>query len=1275
MAKKKIQAPILKKNPKTKLGQLFNNQPSIKSIKYKNFTMAGDVEYIKKKLKIKNTNLMYSDLMMQYMKPEKKYIITGTVKLKIVNSDKDKSGTIFRKYQLPFKAVNKKLTQKEIHNIVGFKLQHYYDKPKFGNSNQTVVGFTVNILEIPVNYEFHKRTKLYSISNLELQLFNKLTDDNIEYDTNCVIDYFFNALQKYRKTITKKLLISQFKICGYDNDGVTIKMFQDVFDKYYPYYGYVLIGPTFQMLYRKKTTKHNLNLTCYINNQHLYPIQDPKVQETINKKLANGKTDFYHYFEKISFTKPNTVKYMETENTVLEDDTIHVLNKNLCIDKFCVDSIKNTKNGIEYIDLDHKTGNIKEFKHPTLNNTLVVAYEDYHARENLVEKINNYFNGKFMVFKNQSFACIAKALLYTLDDIPISHYRTDTLKYLDKYEPKAIIDILKTCKKDDVLQIDYYKQYSSIFYKDFQRKGFYIPVYDFFNTVEKYDNSKIVIGEYFIKQKMYKGVKLFGSFVHYYIVKKLLKMKIIKKSDISHCITTKKYFKPSCFKTFVKLASELCSEKQFKKINNWLNGTLKGVVSRKSRSYFTTDVNMLVYIRNDAEINNKKCMWSFDEKSGYNFLKTFDEKLNNSNTSSFYRATLSCSILQTINLIDLCSKNGEIIKVLTDAVYYIPNKDKDVKNKNNDNHINILDDGILTYDFENKFKNLECEKEEGILNNLGKYFYDTVDNDFEMHRGGDIEFVENEIIKDGKKYVSGGGGLGKSYMVIDRLKDKVSDDILFISTTTKTVIEMRKKITGIIGYIPENWKLMTFAYMETKNQLVSFNDYAHELGKYDLIVVDEIIMTNHNYMRCLEFSNSEKVYLGDYNQLGSICSKYDEKYDMHKYLCKYYHHEIKDFVDGKSRYDKKTYDLINDFLKDGKTDNLKKELNEIDDKKIYDLYIVSTNIIRKEYNKKCCKHFHKKDGFKMNFNRDKCEYYIGKNMPIICVDNDKELKKEFSITNNWHGIVYKIGKDFIKIKGDIIQDGVAKQDQKIRIPKSKFLNLFVPLYACTIHKYQSAKIDKPYAILETQRYHIYNRRLCTKNMLYTALTRTTNMKNIHIYKDNRMDAKFYPEKYQEEYICCNMDHDMYYIYKLTDKDDNISYEIFDKKIKKLSKIKDIKLVYKRKTTKKIINSILDKIECPLQSSVKKFDMYIPTDDKNKFKQNLEQIKKKSKIYILKNEIRYCFYNTEGKREQKKLRVTKKRNIEQSYNSALQQLKKNNLTPEIVNNSKMTLSFI
>jgi hypothetical protein len=1261
---------VITKSKNTKLGQLILNTPTLKKMGMKKYSKLNERKFYKLP--------SYDLLIEQLTQSEQEYIVTGRVKVKVISSNGDVSFTT-RKYQLPFKATAN-LNDRQLFNVVGYKLQEFYDKPHFGNSKQNVTDFSMNVLNLPDNFKFTERTKIYSSSNLELKLFNTLSEKNIEIETNCVIDYIHNELQKISKKCNINKLIEQFKNFGYSDDGVTIKMFENVMNNHYKNYGYLILGPSFNTILRKQLKYQKFCFTFYVNNKHLYPITNTIVQKYINKSSGQGRNDFYQYFQELQISRPNKILYMENINDDdFIDDRIYIMNKDKDIDDYCISLVNKYNSGIEYIDLDHKTGHIKEFKHPT-KNIIICEYADHHCRKELCKKINLEYNNCFIDFKNQSYPYISKKLLEILNDIPQSFYRTDTIKYLDEHEPKPIVDNIKDCKKDDYLQIDYYKQYSTIFYVDFQKEGFLIPIYDIFNDINEYNDEEITLGEYYIEQKKYKGVKLFGCFIHYYIVKELLRKKIITKNDIKYCINTKRGFQPSCFKKFVQKTSEICDEKTFKKLNNWLNGTLKNSVSRKSKSFFTNDVESLSYIIQQCITQNKKYSWSHDNKTGFNFVKSYSEQLNNSNTSSFYRATLSCSILQTIKLILKCSKIGSIVKVLTDAVYFIPN--------------NKVDINICPPKIENQ-----------IIPNLGRYFYDLNLSDVYKNRVNDKEFIYGEINKDPKsKYVSGGGGLGKSYKVVKECLEMKDKKIIFLSLSNNAVLELKKKIIELNkGNIPEKWNLKTFALFEVMQDSKCDFKLKYAFEKYDLVVVDEIFMTSHKYFRMLELSDVPKIYMGDRYQLPAITTEYEEKFNMHEYLCKYYKNEVKEYVKGKSRYDEKTFKIIESFKKSGRTKILKDKLNDYDENKIYDFYIVSTNKIKDSFNKKCCEYNHKKEDRLFTFtkivkteDKDKdndedeseseCEdenevkdisCYIGLNMPIICIRNHKELKKEYSIFNNWKGKITSMDKTTIEIYGCIYTDEQYK-NSCLKIDISMFRQYFRPCYASTVHKYQGGKIEGNYAILETKRDYFFKdednewvkgvRKLCTLNMMYTSLTRTGNYKNIYINKDwKKLENILYLDKPTSKNIIINNKRQLWYCYEHNKKNNDFKNEIKLFKNEKVDNKKNkYKLIFKRKCTYNIAKY--------MKNIFMYFDDEAFITNKNKimevYKPKINQTVNNSKIYIDNDKVRLCYYDECNKRKEKKLRVTKNRSLKQAFLEA-KELNNNAL---VIDKNNLILSF-
>lgn len=1217
----KFKTPNITK--KSKIGQLLNN-PVVVSYGFEKYSLDNS----SKKFNLNRKE--FSDYIKSLSQGSTSYIVSGKVQNKISNEDfsdnkNEKLSKYKRNYSIAFKA-KAGLTSEELKAVVGERLREYYSMPRDGNSNNQLVGFSLNSIQIPDNYEFHKRVKLFKLSNLESSLFNQLSE-KIELSTNCVIDYLFNEFQKINTNVNKAIIVKRLSEFCEIKYGVSIDAFEKYMNKYHKKIKYSILSPMLDCIsHYRPNYKDELHLCFYVNNSHLYPINDIKVQEHISCMLKNKKKyDFHKYFEDMVYKKSTDYKYMEEYEPDCEiPGTTYIMNKDMDINNFCIDLVKSTNTVPDYIDLNHKTGSISEFKHPT-KDIIYQSYDDYHNRQSICNKLNVKFNNLFIDFNNQSYASIAQTLLNQLCDIPKSHYTEQTFDYLNKYEPKPIVDILTDCLKEDVYQIDYYKQYSTIFYRDFEIYDIKIPIYDIFNTVEKYNKEDITYGEYFVKQQIYKGVKLFGCFLNYKIVEILLKDKIIKKKDISHCITTTKYFTPSCFKEFVKITSEL-SEKSFKKLNNILNGTLKNMHSRKSKSFFTSDIHSMLYIYNNCISNNEEIKWQYNEDTGYHFIKIINSKKMLDNTSSFYRSTLSCSILQTIKLIKKCSKVGKVVKVLTDAVYYTSSK-RTTKNKS---HTDLL---VQTPD-----------KTEGIISNLGKYFYDLVEYDLIERRTKDIVFTETELEKN-STYIKGAGGLGKTYGVINDFKDKLlngdKSNLLFTVFTNSAALNIQEKIIKIVGYIPDNWTVKTITRMigfvkdaETKRSVEK------TLAKYDYIIIDEIITLPIIYLRTLERLDVPKIYMGDHYQMPQIFNTNEPEFCIDKYLSKHCNVIVQKFTEGNARYNAKTYKLLERFKKSGNIEQIVKNVNEIDTSKFYKVNIAYTNKKVDEINTLCCNHYHAKDKTydfcllnKNSQTKQKIKKFkIGVGCPIRCESQEKVLFDTYGIVKGWRGLIVNIENDTVDIKGVIEKDDVY-ENGVITININTMLNYFVPSYAMTCHKWQGQTIDCEFAIWQTQ----YKYKM---NYIYTACSRTGDITNIHINKckTSQYFKLWSPSRIGIEFKNNTKEH---VIYKITTTNEDGKEEInYDTDIDTDGTCEEyLKISCTKQQLIKIINILKHK---------GKTRIYKPIEI-NTFKPTLEQRNRKTIINVYNNRIKCTYYDAEsGERKIKDMKPSKKRTMNQTF---------------------------
>lgn len=177
------------------------------------------------------------------------------------------------------------------------------------------------------------------------------------------------------------------------------------------------------------------------------------------------------------------------------------------------------------------------------------------------------------------------------------------------------------------------------------------------------------------------------------------------------------------------------------------------------------------------------------------------------------------------------------------------------------------------------------------------------------------------------------------------------------------------------------------------------------------------------------------------------------------------------YIEGCSRYDKITYEMLETFLRNGKITKYIEPINKEFNKNI--CYLNSTRI---KVNTDCCDTFvkgkqYEEVNFLYNGKREKYKVCLG--MPVMATQNikDKEIFNTMSFKIN-----------------DMIEDTFCVEDNWFS--KEEFAENFIPSFCLTVYKYQGADINEPYNI------HDINR--MDKKQLYTALSRTRKFEFIHL---------------------------------------------------------------------------------------------------------------------------------------------------------------------------------
>jgi hypothetical protein len=1232
-------------NASTKLGKAMKTKKiNDKKVRIIHSKMAGTNGNSIKSLLGQKRSVLIHQFISREFKGNHKYTVNGQVKLTCAvkqdcggKGDKGEIHYVFktRNYGFTFQA-KKGLSKLEMRAVLYNKLTKYYNRADSGYYNFNVSHLSFNQLVVPRGFKYHKNVRMHHTEKRKalkmrmFEAFNSQKPDNKSFSTkNCVVEYLFIEFQKTYKNVNKNTIINQLnEFCEGDviTNGCSTDAFEKCMEKNYKYVSYDMIGADFNIMKRKTggaSCKKSI-LTFFVNNSHIYPITDVGMQRHIRMKQERTGLNVRALFaEKMEFDFLQKFVYVDsldsakTDYNNLEEGVSYICNQVDNLNDVLISVIEETGYAIDYIDMDTRTGNIKKFKHPT-KNYMICEYNDFHERERAYNDLNIQLDGCALgEFKNQSYSMMGKQLLEFIGEIPASTYNKKAHYYLNDYEIIPVYDVVENVSKGAAEGIDFYKQYATIFYKMFQEKNLYIPIYDIQDTVENYAGGEIKLGEYYIKECEYQGIKFGGYFVHSWVVQKLLDSYIITKKDIKMCITTQRQFKPTTFKKFIEIISNVSVVKSFKKIANHMNGTLKNSKKETSDCYFTNDLNTLAYLILDVAGAKKEYTWTTSPNGDCHYLKTYSHAPNYQNTSSFYRATLSCSLWQILDLVKNVSKIGRVVKVKTDAVYYYPTNEKF------------------------KFKKLK----DGILPNLGVVGDEPMKTDFEERRYCAKEFKKYAEKQQKKNVICDApGGIGKSYAIINESDE--NGKVLFLTSMNNAVHELREKAMKIKGKLPNDWVFSTLALFFHK---AHYNEALKRINKYDSVMIDEVFMTNQKFMRILLNADCKMTYSGDNSQLHAILDKDSRSAPYDMMVKKVFSDcEVKKIIyrEEFARMDKKSYKLFEEFKKTGKKEVLM-ALNDIDHERVYPFYVCGTNATRRKYTTLACEHFHSK-GVKKEFlyQKQKETYRIEKGMPIICSRTNNYLKSRYQLSNNWRGVLAKIGKDKCIVKGHVCVDGVLLESS-VEVHAKVFYNSFLPMYCSTIHKYQGGEIVGDYAIVDLNTSHF------KRNNLYTSITRCKDYKHIYVDKDTL--KKWYGKEKYDDQSMINM--------KLPSTKKSIyemKYECSDDCLAKNTDKHYVSInIDERKDEHADTCTCSAKVLYTEEMSFYKAEVYrrgyeeklVTKGKKKKYEhvkvgvfKSIRKQGKQPKINIGKDSMTYVYYDENDNRVRKYLRITKKKGV-------------------------------
>ena len=868
---------------------------------------------------------------------------------------------------------------------------------------------------------------------------------------SCVIDFVWDQVRGKRGFKTydyKKLKTEIFKYCA-DPPRMTTKELIDWAKHCHSNVSIHAYDSTYRK-FKSHTNKHNcdVSLVYIVKDHHCYPITDERLKLTAAKANQGGCDNLLKYMTEMKWSRNH-----EFVHKLDKFDDIHELKKK---DNIIVlpEDVKMMQAIDAYI---HSTCYYVEYLHWNNNgildgfidhrNNMFLLNDDYDIRKSICDRLYGLYKTHDFKWVNQTFTSLASALFkQTCGYLPQSTYNVQTRDMLDDYYPRALQWCTTEDVPEDVVSIDISKSYPNVLLNNRTP----IPVYSIHDVVEPYTCRSDLrrSGEFYIEETILYNygapLKIEAGFYSGDLISYLVEELTMSEKQIKYKIVSRKALKPDTFKPFLKHVFETFPENEAKRLANSFIGEL-GRKYNKTNTGFTC-----------TEYDTAMACWTQGIKDGRNIIidsyneiylikEQKCERIFIDNTS-VNRFVVSQAILKCLQLIRKCfGKKSALYAYNTDGIF-ITNPRCILENK----------------------KDVKFD-----IKNIGQaYITDTPCIYFERHYRENMDFDSYKAEIGEGCIFNGQAGSGKTTKLCELVMK--TENPLVLSFTNKAVQNVKDRLKKMGGN-PSVCHTFDSYFCE-------WNGFSSETNFKDLkdktVFIDEFSMVPNKWMTMIYKAFTQygtKVYMfGDPNQCTPVESGSQISYNYLKsksvrHMCP--KNVTLKYIEGSSRYDKKTHTVLNNFLEKGK---IAKNFSP-NDKKLYK-NICYLNKTRIEVNKRCCDKFSEGKEYEdvvFKYNDKKEEYKVCVGMPVMATENLKDRE----IFNTMEFFVESISEDLFEIDG---QDFDYKT----------FSQSFIPSFCVTVHKCQGADINEPYNIYDVEK--------MDKKLLYTALSRTTKFEYLHL---------------------------------------------------------------------------------------------------------------------------------------------------------------------------------
>ena len=1099
-------------------------------------------------------------------------------------------------------------------------------------------------------------------------------DNNITFNPDeCVIEYLLRELNDPRYKLTKDKLIEEFngKTASIEEINTLIKKLKYVSM-------YVLSPLTKKIIFRYKAEDTKKSLVFIINNDHLYPIYDTDLKNSIIKTgFLEGYRYEYNYVDYDYIDEIFDIEKDYGNKKILIFNGLLNNGFNVCDDVM-------RKTGYIVDEVNYCGSNISSFVHP-ITKQIYEFSEFFEERKFIFDSLRL---SKDIEFNNQSYQELSKIILdnenyySSLNEkiFDILHdYSVGPIKHtIEGYEEELYDYDENYNKVNRAFGFDICKSYSSVLYNN----NYDLPIYNIFDTVEPFDNI-ITPGEYYINKSLSlcnDSIFIPNGYYPHNFVLFLIDNNLIELNDITYQIKAKKVLDKDFFKNLIEYSYNTYEMSDAKKLINCFIGSMGKKYNKMINSCVTNSSEILDSIFQEEEIiNGNEVNFNCINREGIEklyFIKS-TKKTKNLNKSALplYRYVICGGWINLINLYkSVSSPNSQVISYNTDCVFLTnPNENIDNMVEEDDNILESL--GKIRIE---KFKEEKIMGYNLIKDNNIEFSYNSIDwiitNESNYENYDNFVNQINELKNDKSLLVDSPPGYGKSYLLCNMLIDE-PNDVIILAFTNMAICNVKDKLIKAEKHEYVNRVHTLDSYFLASNTR-EFN--LNQLKNVKYIYIDEYSMiSTYHWSFLLEAKrrfNNKLIIFGDKEQ----CLPVEEvrySYFMNnvfKELCECNLVNLS-YKEESSRYDNKLNDLLNDFLKTS-------SLNETTiDKRInnnLEVNIVKTNKKRWELNH-IIDNLHESPNKLLfnDFGDHEMNIYVG--MKLSCKINDKNL-------DLYNGLVLEIKRiEDNKIIFDM-------NDNELECELVYVSNNFIPTYSMTVYKYQGFTINENYNIHEIE--------MMTKRELYTAMSRGTKYEYVNfdytnkIFENENLDSiiKIKYQEPKENKIDENFETSKI-IKKYNDNTNNIHKE-FNDKLNLLKEKYDTKIQNLNNDLVRMLNNPnnknrLEKIQLKHEKRcLLEHDKYIENINKinniydNKFVNQIDKlIQRKQKIINKVNDlefdeilnyIRVLFYIDERKEERNinlnRLSPEIENKIIEKYNSVKNDSKESRLRCNIGN---------